>query len=265
MNPDFNYMAKKKTTAKPKAPQVITTTISKSYQRNYVLYLVGFKSTKLRPGAILVRMVGFDDFETEGSLNANGALSGMAKVYFALGLKPNDKLELRVVSKDEIAVVPLRQPKFKFRLNKPTVFATKKLKHIHFEAFRPQNLVDWKPKAEVDVYMTFGILEKFTPFKYCCGLTEEILRQLGTKIDPKPDAVLIDRVTEEYLIAEFEKSSSDFVKHKHRPKDVDVLVCWCNDERDQSKLPQIVLCLADKAKEAALEILGFEEESKTQS
>jgi hypothetical protein len=252
-------------TKKTKAPQVITTAITKSYARNYVLYLGGFKATKLSPGTILVRMVGHDDFETEGSLNANGALSGMAKVYAALSLRPKDKLDLQVLSKSELAVVPLRPPKFKFRLNKPTVFASKKLKHIHFEAFRPQNLVDWKPKAEVDVYMTFGILEKYTPFKYCCGLTEEILRQLGTKIDPKPDAILIDRITDEYLIAEFEKSSSDFVKGKHKPNDVDVLVCWFNDERDRSKLPQIVLCLAEKAQEAALEILGFEEDAKPKS
>jgi hypothetical protein len=58
----------------------------------------------------------------------------------------------------------------------------------------------------------------------------------------KPDAILIDRVTDEYLMAEWKMKSSAY-KTNHAPGDVDVLVCWLDDEIDRESLPSIVLSL----------------------
>ncbi len=234
------------------------TTINKSYIKNYLLYIPDFRALKLNPGLVSVRLKDQEDFLAEGTLNAQGALSGMVKLYRALALRDGDKLTIQVTGESELTVTPNRRPKLTFRSTKPTVFATKKLKAIHFEAFRPQNLVDWKPKAEVDLYMAFGILEDYSEYKYCCGVNAEILKQLDARIHPKPDAILIDRATDEYLMAEFEITSSLFVRQGHSPEDIDMLVCWEDDETDRAKLPARVLTLSSKARDAALEILGLE-------
>jgi hypothetical protein len=239
------------------------TTINKSYRRNYILYIPDFRALRLKPGLVSVRLKNHEGFLTEGTLNNQGGLSGMVKLYRALGLKDGDKITIQVTGKSELTVTPNRPPKLTFRSAKPTVFATKKLKAIHFEAFRPQNLVDWKPKAEVDVYMAFGILENYTEYKYCCGVNAEILKQLGARIGPKPDAILIDRGTDEYLMAEFETTSSIFARQGHSAKDIDILVCWEDDETNRAKLPARVLTLSDKARDAALEILGFDAKEAT--
>ncbi len=71
--------------------------------------------------------------------------------------------------------------------------------------FRPESLDTWKPETETDVYVAFGVLHEFTDFKYCCGASKAILEKLGADYDgtAKPDAILIDRVTDEYLMAEW--------------------------------------------------------------
>ena len=56
-------------------------------------------------------------------------------------------------------------------------------------------------------------------------------------------------------MAEWKKSSSDF-KSNHKPDDVDVLVCWLDDETDRLLLPPKVLALRDVARTAADSILN---------
>ena len=53
-----------------------------------------------------------------------------------------------------------------------------------------------------------------------------------------------------YLVAEWKKNSSDF-KQNHGPEDVDVLVCWRDDEENKTVLPPRVVALRDVAKTAA--------------
>lgn len=242
------------------------TNITESYRRNYILYLRVVRDGQLKPGTVRVRVEQREDLDIEGTLNFRGALSGMARIYSALDLKDGDEITYRVESPSEIRIKP-RSPLALAVATPPftspqTVFGAKNLKHIHFEAFRPENLLSWKPQAEVDVYMAFGILQEYTEFKYCCGINQAVLNQLGATIAPKPDAVLIDRVTGEYLIAEFETNTSSFGR-THKAEDIDVLVCWEDDEPDKNKLPKRVLSLSDKAREAAMEILGLEPEART--
>jgi hypothetical protein len=79
-----------------------------------------------------------------------------------------------------------------------------------------------------------------------------MLDKLGAQYDhaSKPDAILIDRTTDEYLMAEWKKYSADF-KSNHKPGDVDVLVCWIDNENDRATLPGKVVALHSVAKTAA--------------
>lgn len=128
------------------------------------------------------------------------------------------------------------------------------LAHIHIEPFRPENLNHWNPETETDVYMAFGVLQEFTDYRYCCGASADLLRRLGATYQTKPDAVLISRLDDHYLMAEWKMKSSDF-KSNHLPSDVDVVVCWVDDEPDKSKLPPTTLALRDVARLAATEVM----------
>ena len=133
-----------------------------------------------------------------------------------------------------------------------TLFARDNYRHIHLEPFRPENLHTWEPETEADVYLAFGVLQEFTDFQYCCGASKAVLDKLGANYtdSSKPDAILIDRTTDEYLMAEWKKHSSDF-KANHKKDDVDVLVCWNDNETQRDALPPQVLALHSVAKIAA--------------
>ncbi len=123
-----------------------------------------------------------------------------------------------------------------------SVFYRKGLKHIHIEPFAEKNFREWTPKTEADVYLVFGAISEFTDYKYCCGASTELLEKLGYNAETKPDAILIDRATDEYLVAEFKMKSSGF-KSNHKKDDIDVLICWVDDEINKDFLPN-VLCLS---------------------
>ncbi|MBN1362703.1 MAG: hypothetical protein JW993_19045 [Sedimentisphaerales bacterium] len=201
-----------------------------------------------------------DTFSVEGNLNTQGLLSGMAKLYHRLNLKDGTKLVFSVGDEGTIIIHSPAEPTPKApevaapAVPRPqnTVFATKQLRHVHLETFRPENLNIWEPETETDVYLAFGVLQEFTDFQYCCGASRGLLDKLGADYNEtsKPDAILIDRTSDQYLIAEWKKHSSDF-KTNHKPEDVDVLVCWHDNEVDRTKLPPVVLALHSVAKKAA--------------
>ena len=122
------------------------------------------------------------------------------------------------------------------------VFDRQALKHLHIETFAPGNLARWNPQTEPDIYMIFGVLSEYTDFRYCCGASKALLDKLGYEADTKPDAILIDRTRNAYLMAEFKMRSSEF-KMNHKADEVDVLVCWIDDAQDPSELPPLVLAL----------------------
>ena len=123
-----------------------------------------------------------------------------------------------------------------------SVFQRQGLRYLFIEPFAPGNLARWNPRTEPDVYMVFGVLAEYTDYRYASGASKEILDRLGYTAPTKPDAVLIDRGTDEYLMSEFKVKSSDF-KSNHKPEDVDVLVCWIDDETNRGQLPPAVLAL----------------------
>jgi len=237
------------------------TTIKESYLELRSIYIV--KEAGLEPGKITVLIEGQPDFSAEGKLNSQGILSGMAKLYKKLSLKVEAKLKFSVTNDKNLLIEPppleLPIPTSPEPPPVQTVFEAKNLRYIHIEPFRPENLDNWEPENETDVYLAFGVLQDYTDYQYCCAASQALLNKLGAKYEnsSKPDAILIDRASDQYLMAEWKKLSSDF-KSNHKPEDVDVLVCWIDDETERGSLPKHVLALHSVAKKAAQEIFTAE-------
>lgn len=242
-------------------------TVTKSHKDARSIYIPKTAQRTLTSGnTVTVLVAGDNDFSTEGTLSPQGHLSGMAALYNRLNLNPGTQLRFDTEGQGAAARIIIIEPTAQTTpantgasvapaLGSPatqayrTVFQRLAQRHLHFEPFRPQSLYTWDPENETDVYMAFGVLHEYTDYEYCCAASTAVLRRLG--IDYKdgsvPDAILIHRVTREYLMAEWKKNSSDF-KSNHKPEDVDVLVCWNDNEPDRAKLPPVVVELHSVAK-----------------
>ena len=247
-----------------------STNITKSYRDLRILYL-GVKVRKdasLKPGEITVLHANDPEFSVTGTMEPAGYVTGMAKLYRYLDPKPDTTLEFDVSPDGSLVITSPAAPLATVGEEVPavleaktkTVFESKGLKHLHLEPFRPENLKRWQPETEPDVYMAFGVLQDYTDYQYCCGASKAVLEKLGADYSDtaKPDAILIDRTTSQYVMAEWKKASSEY-KLNHAPDDVDVLVCWEDSETDRSKLPPTVLALRAIAQKAAERVLAEEE------
>ncbi len=125
------------------------------------------------------------------------------------------------------------------------------------ELFSPANLDQWVPEGEPDVYMVFGALASYTRYRYCCALSKRLAERLGLSLDTRPDAILVNNDTGEYVIAEFKMHSSSY-RINHAADDVDVLVVWEHDETDLTKLPPEVVTLREIARDVAFTSLADE-------
>jgi hypothetical protein len=239
--------------------QQYTTTIRPGYIQVRSLYLGAnaLSDPNKRIGRVSVLLKGDDQFSIEGSLNPQGYLTGMAKLYRHLDLKDGSVVSFSITT-DGNLLINSPAPSVAAGTSLPpksaatTVFARMQLKHIHIEPFRPENLNIWEPENETDVYLAFGVLQDFTDYQYCCAASQSLLNRLGAQYSAtaKPDAILIDRTDDQYLMAEWKKFSSDF-KANHKPNEVDVLVCWLDDETDRTVLPPNILALQSVARKAA--------------
>lgn len=218
---------------------------------------------KLTPGSRITVVVEGTDISAQGTLNTQHGLSGMAKLYRALGLKAGDTISFSIPQPGGPVVLSTggaaAPPPPQSTAPSETVFDRQKVKHIHIEPFRPENLDNWEPENETDIYLALGVLQEFTDFEYCCATSKSLLDRIGVVCTEKPDAILVDRVTDQYIIAELKKYSSTF-KSNHRPEEIDVLVCWIDDETDRAKLPPRVVALAKVAKAAIAQRLESEDD-----
>ncbi len=221
--------------------------------------------TGLQPGEVTVTLEGDDEFSVQGRLDPQGFVTGMSKLFARLQLRDGDVVVLSVQTPETDPLIVIHSPlrgggaPLKGHTTGALVFQTRQLRPVHLEAFRPENLDTWEPQTEGDVYLVFGVLQEFTDFQYCCGTSQAVLDKLGADYSgsAKPDAILIDRSTDEYLMAEFKKSSSHYASN-HAPADVDVLVCWLDDGTTREELPRTVLELRSIAKTAAQRALEKE-------
>ena len=232
------------------AMTVSSTTVRKSYitLRGLNLGREFMKQNDLQPEQQYSMIIdGLEDGETEGTLNKSGFIGGLAKLYHSFQLKDGDEVGLEY----DGSVLRIMPPGIAQRVDPQVVadvadsagvFATQVLRHIHIDPFEPGNLTRWSPQTEPDVYLVFGILNEYTDYRYCCGASKELLSRLGYKSETKPDAILIDRNSGQYMMAEFKVRSSDFASN-HQAEDVDLLVCWIDNQADRSVLPREVLAL----------------------
>lgn len=243
------------------APKSYSTNITSAYIELRSIYVgqKAMKETAISPGRVNVVYEGGEGFSAEGNLHPGGILSGMAKLYKRFGLTEESKLNYKVTEDGALVILNIENPSSATAEDQPsatsstdTVFKRQSLKNIHIEPFRAENLNAWKPETETDVYLAFGVLQEYTDYQYCCGTSSSLLAKLGYKNESssKPDAILISRITDEYLMAEWKMKSSDF-KVNHKPEDVDVVVCWIDDESDRTSLPPKTLALQNVAREAA--------------
>lgn len=185
-----------------------------------------------------------------GSLQTTNVITGMTRLHKRFATKIGDKVEVSFSDGTLILAPPNQaaavQPS---TAGKDTVFQRQKLKAIAIPQFNPANAAGWSPETETDVFLVFGRLAELTDYRYCCGASQALLNRIGYKAKKreekdgaKPDAFLIDDNTLEYKIAEFKILSSDFTGN-HDKEDVDVLICWVDDEVDRSKLPPTVISL----------------------
>jgi len=234
--------------------------VNETYKRIRSLYIPkeAINENGLEPGQISVLIEDDESFSIEGNLTKGGILTGLSKLYSYLPLDDGVDFEFSVTEDKAILILSPKHevlPPSSEPVESTTVFEKLALKHIHIEPFRPQNLETWVPETETDVYLVFGVLQEFTDYQYCCGASKAILTRLGAsyELKAKPDAILINRATGQYLMAEWKKRSSEF-KLNHKPEDVDVLVCWNHDENNKELLPPNILALQSVAKEVAQNI-----------
>jgi hypothetical protein len=239
-----------------------STNLRKSYRELRVLYLPVKvrQDAGIEPGEITVVHADDPGFSVTGILDAFGYITGMAKLWRYLDPQPDAVLEFDVSPDGSVVIASPAPPRTSpgdevpgvLEAKSKTVFESKGLKHLHLEPFRPENLNRWQPETEPDVYMAFGVLQDYTDYQYCCGASKAVLEKLGADYSEtaKPDAILIDRTTSQYVMAEWKKASSEY-KLNHAPNDVDVLVCWEDNETNRSLLPPTVLPLRSIAQKAA--------------
>lgn len=226
------------------------------YRKAYSIHLgtTRIKEGILTSGVLRVTIQNNPSLAVEGSFNANnGLLSGLAKL-FKTGCFPDDVVRYEVVSPTSIMILVATGALQPAQAEEPSeelicVWEEKNLKNKHFEVFRPDNHQNWEPSLETDVYMLFGALQAYTGYKYCCATDQPTLRDLGYDCTETttPDAILIDEATGLYVISEFKMRSSSY-KSNHEPKDVDVLVCWEDDETNRGRLPLNIVELKEAAK-----------------
>lgn len=193
-----------------------------------------------------------------GNLNKNGVISGLSKLFCEQKLKAGMTFFYENNEVDSIKLyIPNEIHKVESHEHSATIDSpSKKLKWFHNEVFHPDSLERWFPNAEPDVYIVFGALQEYTDYSYCGAVNKEILSKLEyfKKIQTaknKPDAILHDKKTDEYQIAEFKMNSSDYKKN-HKPSDVDVLIVWRDDETERAHLPKNIVELYKFSKIAVL-------------
>lgn len=195
-----------------------------------------------------ITVEGMDDVELSGTLQRTGLIGGLAAMYRHFPhLPPNAEFE---VSFDGTTIhiqppgTPTPLPPVDAAASQSNyVLDRKDARRIHILPYDPASLNTWEPKGEPDVYMVFGRLAQFTEYRYCCASSKEVLNKFGIDIDPKPDAILVEEGTDRYIISEFEVVSSSFLKHGHKKDDIDLIVCWKDDETDpiaRDKLPKVL-------------------------
>lgn len=94
---------------------------------------------------------GLPEISAQGTLSTGNGLSGMVKLYAALKLQAGHDLTFKISQLGgPVVIVPNAEPAPTVPTAAPnaTVFERQKLKHLHIEPFRAENLDNWEPENE---------------------------------------------------------------------------------------------------------------------
>ncbi len=149
-----------------------------------------------------------------GKLNKNGVISGLSKLFYEQNLKSDMSFYYENHETDSIKLYIPQECTAKAVLgnSSPIESPSKNLKWFHNEIFYPDSLERWDPNAESDIYIVWGALQELTDYSYCGAVNKEILSKLEyfkriPTAKNKPDAILYDKRTGNYLLAEFKIKS----------------------------------------------------------
>jgi hypothetical protein len=235
---------------------------------------------EITPGEFYdIEIVGFPELSMGGTVNHNGWTTGLTRLHRHFNLVVGDKLEADFQNGKILLSVPedIRQrgdtASAAAQTSDPdsgvvggpptdaadvatatndqaslTVMSRFKMSHKHLEKLSPRNVNTWKPRYESDLYVVFGMLSALEAldYEFCCGTDIELLRDWKFPVDDheKPDCIVVDKATGDYLIAEFKIKSSRFTAN-HDAEAIDLLFCWDHDAPEYGKLPNKVVCLRD--------------------
>lgn len=195
-------------------------------------------------------------FSHQANLNSNGMITRSAAIYSEYQLEVGDEITITVIKSSTLQLETTKIATHRPQIEPKTVFDKQQLSHLHFEVFSPSNLDRWEPENETDVFYAFGLLQDFTDYSYCCGMSQRIINQLGYQYDKdgkssKPDAIVVQDSSGRYLVAEWKMNSKSFSINHHK-NEIDVLVVWDDDSDDKAGLPDHIVELKEIARTAAL-------------
>lgn len=193
----------------------------------------------------------------KGTLNSNGAFTGLGKFYALFGLAVGDDVKFEFqngeidlsASRNDVEINPQTAQQDAFHTTpiqpRDTALRRYSANHVSLDDFELVNYAKWVPQTEASLYMVFGKIEEYLKVKYVCGCSREVQRRLGVGFPSAPDAIVVEKATGQYLVAEFKMYSSAFVTGNQTRDFVDILICWEDDcaEADKAKLPNEILCL----------------------
>ena len=223
-----------------------------------------------------IEVAGMPDLDMRGTVNANGWTTGLTRLHRRFNLAVGDNLQAdfqngRVVltlpteilqrggttsvvaqlpapDSDELTDSQAQAVDVAPAADEPTILTVMsrfKMKHKHLEKLSPRNVNAWQPRYESDLYVVFGMLSALEAldYEYCCGTNVELLRDLKfpTASHEKPDCIVVDKATGDYLVAEFKIRSSSFTTN-HSVEAIDLLFCWIHDAPPNTVLPKVI-CL----------------------
>lgn len=124
--------------------------------------------------------------------------------------------------------IPFPKGRIKVLEGGQTVFVQKHLTHMEFRKFKPKNVREWEPRTGPDSYLCLGALQQFRDYEYACKTDTRLLRDLKCEADTKPEAILLEKATSKYMVAEFKMNACSFPLN-HKKEGINVLVCWIDD------------------------------------
>ena len=246
--------------------KVKETRLSKTQVELYVMN--PHLASTVGPGPIHIHFDHNPDWQFTGNYNSRRYITGLAAFYHALKPQVGTRLlytweeptrTMRVHeiiaptpgSVEESATPPKRKQYRKKKVTavvnlRESVFVRRRLRYVFLQKLDLEHPLAIPPSSTVDLMIRFMLTQKKTPFEWICAPDDALLRRLGYPVPlgakSRPDAILLERKTQELLIAAFCMRSSEFIAQREH-HDYDVCIAWQDDAKKPGSLPARTLYL----------------------